>query len=251
MAIALLSLACAGESTAGTLEDGLAAFENYDFDSAARLLEPLAGVGDPVAETKMGMMSAYGWGMAQDYPAAAKWFTPAAWQAVHGAAATVSDEISVERGRIVSIVAGCHGCHTAGYTESNGEIDPDLAMKGTSIGWQGPWGTTYPLNLRLTVKPITEDGFVLYLRSFQALPPMPWYSLRQMPEADMRSLYRYIKSLGDPGEQVPPALAAGEQPRTPYIVLAPPQSPPACTRDLDCGVGQLCDVGKVRVCVSK
>lgn len=37
----------------------------------------------------------------------------------------------------------------------------------------------------------------------EALPPMPWYNVRAMDETDLRSLYRYLLSLGEPGKPVP------------------------------------------------
>jgi mono/diheme cytochrome c family protein len=172
----------------------------------------------------------------------------AAWL---GLAQAKADEISPERGRIVSIVGGCHDCHTAGYSQADGVIDPSLALKGNTVGWQGPWGTTYALNLRLTAQALSEDGFVAHLAGLRALPPMPWYNLRAMPESDLRSLYRYIKSLGDPGEQAPVALPPGEKPKTPFVVLSPPQMPPPCTRDLDCGRGEICSTDTVRQCIVK
>jgi len=163
--------------------------------------------------------------------------------------ATAAEEISIERGKLVSIMGGCHDCHTAGYNAAEGNIDPAVALKGSQIGWQGPWGTTYAMNLRLTAAPLTEDGFVSYLKVIRSLPPMPWYNVRVIPESDIRSLYRYIKSLGEPGEQAPTALPAGAAPRTPFIVLAPPQMPAPCSRDLDCGVGEVCSSGEARQCV--
>ena len=51
-------------------------------------------------------------------------------------------DVSVERGLQVSIVGGCHDCHTEGYSESEGNIDPEKALRGSPVGWQGPWGTT-------------------------------------------------------------------------------------------------------------
>jgi mono/diheme cytochrome c family protein len=136
-------------------------------------------------------------------------------------------DVSVERGLQVSITSGCHDCHTAGYVESDGKIDPAAALAGTAIGWRGPWGTTYPLNLRLTVveKAKTEDAFVEYARTFKTRPPMPWFNVHAMDESDLRSLYRYIKSLGEPGEQVPQATGPGEEPKTPYYPLVPPTMP--------------------------
>ena len=139
-------------------------------------------------------------------------------------AATAAGEVSVQRGEQVSITGGCHDCHTAGYNESGGKIDPATALKGIAVGWQGPWGTTYAKNLRLTAER-TEDGFLQYLKEFTALPPMPYYNVHAMDESDIRSLYQYIKSLGDPGEQVPEPLPPGQEPKTPYVVAAPPIMP--------------------------
>lgn len=139
----------------------------------------------------------------------------------------LAGEISVKRGEQVSITGGCHDCHTAGYNESGGKIDPATALKGTAMGWQGPWGTTYPSNLRLLVasKISSEDEFVAFSRSFQARPPMPFYNMHAMDESDVRSLYQYIKSLGEPGEDVPAYVPPGADPVTPYIVIAPPNMP--------------------------
>ncbi len=141
------------------------------------------------------------------------------------AASAAPGDVSVERGLQVSIVGGCHDCHTSGYNESQGKIDPAAALKGTAIGWQGPWGTTYPANLRRIVAPMTEDEFVTYAKSFTAKPPMPFYNVHAMDESDQRSLYLYIKSLGEPGDAMPEALPPGEAPKTPYYVAAPPQMP--------------------------
>lgn len=147
----------------------------------------------------------------------------AAALAAGGAAA---GEVSVKRGEQVSITSGCHDCHTAGYNETGGKIDPAAALKGTPLGWQGPWGTTYAANLRLIAKDKgSEDGFVQYLKTFQARPPMPSFNVHAMDESDMRSLYQYIVSLGEPGEAMPDFVPPGQEPKTPYIVIAPPIMP--------------------------
>lgn len=132
-------------------------------------------------------------------------------------------EVSAERGAKIAITNGCHDCHTEGYMESDGKIDPAKALKGTAMGWRGPWGTTYALNLRLTVveKAKTEDEFVKFAKTFKARPPMPWYNVHAMDESELRSLYQYIKSLGEPGKQVPEAVGPGEEPKTPYFLLQP------------------------------
>lgn len=140
-------------------------------------------------------------------------------------AAANGNDISVARGRQVSIVGGCNDCHTAGYDESGGKIDHSKALAGIPVGWQGPWGTTYAVNIRLYIKDMTEDEFVKFAKSFRAKPPMPYYNVNAMDESDVRSLYRYIKSLGDPGQPMPQALPPGVEPKTPYVVMAPPRMP--------------------------
>lgn len=144
-----------------------------------------------------------------------------------GAAFAAAGDISVERGLQVSIVGGCHDCHTDQYNETGGKIDPAKALTGTAIGWRGPWGTTYPLNLRLTIieKAKSEDEFVQFAKTFKTKPPMPWYNVHAMDESDIRSLYQYIKSLGEPGAQVPAAVPPDQEPTTPYYPIVPPTMP--------------------------
>jgi hypothetical protein len=169
-------------------------------------------------------------------------------------AATATDEVSIERGRLVSIIGGCHDCHTEGYSESEGVIDPAKALKGSRIGWRGPWGTTYAQDLRVRAHGLTEDGWVSYLKSLRTLPPMPWYNVRAMSENDLRSLYRYLKSFGDSGAEtstIPAFVPPGAEPRTPFVVMAPPQMPAPCTRDLDCGMGEVCSVEPPRKCIAR
>jgi mono/diheme cytochrome c family protein len=139
-------------------------------------------------------------------------------------ATAAEGEISVERGKQVSITHACHDCHTAGYIESDGKLDPAAALKGSPMGWRGPWGTTYALNLRLTVaeKAKTEDEFVQFAKTFKTRPPMPWYNVHAMDESDLGSLFQYIKSLGEPGEQAPQPLVRARSRRPPTICFSRP-----------------------------
>jgi mono/diheme cytochrome c family protein len=134
-------------------------------------------------------------------------------------------DTSAERGAHIAIIGGCHDCHTAGYAATNGQIDPAVAMKGDAVGFQGPWGTTYPSNLRLVAADKTEDEWVEYLMNLETRPPMPWFNVRHFAESDLRALYTYLKSLGEPGEAAPEFVPPGEMPKTPYIVFAPPTMP--------------------------
>jgi len=142
------------------------------------------------------------------------------------AATAQAPEVSAEYGRHVAIIGGCHDCHTANYNETEGEIDPDLALKGTAIGWRGPWGTTYPKNLLITARDQgSEDAFVQFLGDFRTRPPMPWYNIHAMTETDKRALYQYIVSLGDPGDPEPAYVPPDQEPVTPYYPIVPPAMP--------------------------
>jgi mono/diheme cytochrome c family protein len=127
----------------------------------------------------------------------------------------------LERGRYMAIMGGCNDCHTDGYLQTEGNVPEDQWLLGSPMGWRGPWGTTYPRNLRLTVQRLTEDDWVTLLKTRKALPPMPWMNVNQMAETDARMLYRYIQSLGAGGETMPAPVPPDQEPTTPYLNLIP------------------------------
>jgi hypothetical protein len=53
------------------------------------------------------------------------------------------------------------------------------------------------------------------------MPPMPAYVLQQMKEDDLKAIYAYVKSLGDPGVAAPAYVAPGGKVNTPYFVFVP------------------------------
>lgn len=149
-----------------------------------------------------------------------------------GAAAAAADTASdarphveasspVEAGAYIVAIAGCNDCHTAGYLEKQGKVARTEWLTGWSVGFRGPWGTTYPRNLRLTVQRMSEDEWVETLGGSTMKPPMPWFNLHRMSERDRRAIYRFIESLGAPGDSVPPNLPPGEEPETPFIPFTP------------------------------
>jgi hypothetical protein len=121
-----------------------------------------------------------------------------------------AQDISVARGEHLAVIGGCHDCHTVGYNESAGKVDPNVALKGNPAGFVGPWGTTFAKNLRLTIKDMSEDDWVTFSDTFQTAPPMPWYNVHAFTDDEARSLYQYIKSLpGGLGDPAPEAIQPG------------------------------------------
>lgn len=125
----------------------------------------------------------------------------------------------IDRGRYLMKIAGCNDCHTAGYAQSGGNVPEAQWLTGDALGWQGAWGTTYASNLRLTVANISEDEWVRRARAAKYRPPMPWFALRGMSEADLRAAYRFIRSLGPAGKPAPAYVPPGERAAGPVVVF--------------------------------
>ena len=78
-------------------------------------------------------------------------------------------------------IAGCNDCHTPSYMQSAGKIAEKEWLTGEQLGWRGPWGTTYPANLRLAMQKLTEDQWVKLAQTAQTAQfrPVPPSSARQ------------------------------------------------------------------------
>lgn len=124
---------------------------------------------------------------------------------------------SIEHGRYMVKVSSCNDCHTPMYAPRNGEVPENQWLIGDSVGWKGPWGTSYPSNLRRIAANMKENDWVSYIRNLRSRPPMPYFGVNQMTDVDLRSIFRYIRSLGDHPNKVPVALAPNVEPSTPYI----------------------------------
>jgi hypothetical protein len=105
--------------------------------------------------------------------------------------------------------------------ENAGNVPEEQWPLGSQVGFRGPWGKTYPRNLRLTVQDLSEDDWVTMLRSRTTLPPMPWMDINRMGEADPRAIYQYIQPLGPGGRHMLDVVPPDEEPATPYIWLVP------------------------------
>ena len=109
------------------------------------------------------------------------------------------DTAQIERGRYLVKIAGCNDCHTPGYTQKIGKIPEKEWLTGDRLGWRGPWGTTYPSNLRIFMSHITERQWVKVAHTARFRPPMPWFALHAMTEEDLRAIYHFVRYLGPSG----------------------------------------------------
>jgi mono/diheme cytochrome c family protein len=143
-----------------------------------------------------------------------------------GPASAASGDVQIERGRYVAMIAGCNDCHTANFIQSAGKVPENEWLQGDRLGWRGPWGTTFAPNLRLYMSKLSEDDWVSSARALKTRPPMPWWALHAMSEPDLRALYRFVRSLGEPGAQAPAYISPDKSPAPPYMELVLPAAKP-------------------------
>lgn len=130
----------------------------------------------------------------------------------------------VNRGRYLIKIGGCNDCHTSGYGPTGGKVPEEQWLTGDILGFNGPWGTTYPTNLRLYFQDMTEAEWLKKGRSLSTRPPMPWFNVRAMSASDLRAMYRYVRSLGPAGKPAPAYLPPDKTPPEPVVRFpAPPK----------------------------
>jgi mono/diheme cytochrome c family protein len=125
---------------------------------------------------------------------------------------------SVERGRYLVQIAGCNDCHTPGYMQAEGKVDESRWLTGSQLGWQGPWGTTYAANLRLSMHRLSMSEWMQVARAPRR-PPMPWFALRDMNDEDLKSIYLYIHTLTPAGAAAPAYVPPGQPVHTPVVKI--------------------------------
>ncbi|HEY6952228.1 MAG TPA: diheme cytochrome c-553 [Bacteroidota bacterium] len=152
-----------------------------------------------------------------------------------------ADSKMVERGKQLVLLGGCIDCHCpkvmtpmgpmpdttrflAGHPAHDplpvipqGVLGPDKWGAITTndlTAWYGPWGVSFPKNLTPDVATgigsWTEEMFIGALRTGkdmgqgrQILPPMPWMFIGQLPDADLKAIFAYLKSLPPISNAVP------------------------------------------------
>jgi mono/diheme cytochrome c family protein len=130
-----------------------------------------------------------------------------------------------QRGRYLVMIGGCNDCHTAGFAQTGGEVPESQWLLGDSLGWSGPWGTTYAPNLRLRLAGMDLATFKAYARGLVTRPPMPYWAVNAMSEQDLEAVHAFITLLGPAGEHAPAALPPGVAASGPVVQF--PGPPPA------------------------
>ncbi len=115
-------------------------------------------------------------------------------------AASAEDKIA--RGRRLAWQSGCNDCHTPGSLY--GTPDTTRLLSGSELGWQGPWGVSFPRNLTPDSTGLaawSEDDIVKAIRTGTRpdgsvlLPPMPWPMFSNFTDEDAYAIAAYLKSL--------------------------------------------------------
>ena len=89
-------------------------------------------------------------------------------------------------------------------------------LLGNPVGYRSDAGTSYGSNLRLIVRDLTEDQWVQYAKAVRPRPPMPWWSLHETAEQDLRAMYKFMRRLGPAGQPAPAFVPPDMEPKPPY-----------------------------------
>ena len=147
----------------------------------------------------------------------------AATTALAGNALTSSP--SIEHGKFLVGYGGCNDCHTPGWGEHDGHAPIDQLLTGSGLNFQGPWGTTYPINLRLYMQKLTAKEWITAARTMKSRPAMPWWTFRYLSDKDLTDIYAYIRVLGPAGEPAHDYVPPGQSAPPPYLKLVVPAAP--------------------------
>jgi len=151
--------------------------------------------------------------------------TPPATTSAAASPAMPSDADLLAQGEYLVKIAGCNDCHTPGYMQAAGEVPKDQWLVGNTLGFHGPWGTTFAVNLRMKAAEMDEAGWIKYTGELHTRPMMPDFAVRAMRESDRVAIYRFIRSLGPVGEPAPAYLPPGQAPTAPYFQMVLPPAP--------------------------
>lgn len=136
----------------------------------------------------------------------------------------------IARGAAISWSSGCVDCHTPGTFY--GTPDTTRHLSGSELGWEGPWGVTFPRNLtpdpETGIASWTEEQIVTAVRTgmrpdgTMLLPPMPWPAYSRMSDADAYALAAYLKSIPAIRHKAPDRIPPGTKTTAPRLIFPAP-----------------------------
>ena len=140
-------------------------------------------------------------------------------------------DTAIAAGRYLVNYGGCNECHTPGFTQAKGQIPEAQRLAGNPVGFQGPWGTSYAINLRLFFTRFPEERWIAAVRKppFTVHPPMPWSNLQALSDADLHAIYAYVNSLGTVGGPTHDCIPPGGTVTSPVIRMFPAAPEPSGT----------------------
>ena len=133
--------------------------------------------------------------------------------------ADVGQATAIARGRYMVLTGHCNNCHTAAYAATAGGVPEDKWLLVNPVGWRAKQGTVYATNLRLYLQAMDMNTWLVVARDARPRAPMPWWSLRETSDDDLKAMYLYIRSLQPAGAPAPPFLPPSELPKAPYNQL--------------------------------
>ena len=91
-----------------------------------------------------------------------------------------------------------------------------VATNGSLTAWAGPWGVSFAANLTpdkdTGIAEWSEQMFMQMTRTGKhqgqpngrdILPPMPWFNLKDLSDADLRAMWSYLRSIPPVKNRVP------------------------------------------------
>lgn len=132
-----------------------------------------------------------------------------------------SDEADIQYGRKLILIMGCNDCHTTSQIGSDYGPEDEWLL-GNDMGFNGPYGTLYPTNLRLLINEISEDEWIRIAQKMRRDSPMAWSQLPQLDKEDLLAIYRFVKYLGPKGVPAPKGLPPGVVPETEHFFFPLP-----------------------------
>ena len=153
----------------------------------------------------------------------------------------------IKRGEYLTTFGGCNDCHSPKVMTPNGPapdktrllsghpadaqlppIPPGVvgpapnqwtALTNSHLtAWVGPWGTSFAANLTpdkaTGLGGWTADQFIKTMRTGKhlgvgrpILPPMPWFDVAVLSDADLKAIFAYLRTLKPVSNAVPAPVA--------------------------------------------